>query len=140
MTFSLAKLGRSHLFTNTVPFSLFGERFSSVFDSCFRLLWYDRYQFLTSHSYYKSVLPPVSVLLRLELNFTIYSVLVNHVRKNHKTLHDISSGIDDDIFNLPFDLCEKASEENCFSLITRPVNPRRQNLHALMSAFPRLGI
>ncbi|KAL0643179.1 hypothetical protein Bca4012_041469 [Brassica carinata] len=55
-----------------------------------------------------------------------------------KQLQEISLGINDSVVELPFDLCEEAIEENRYSLIVKPINPRRQNLRAMMVSFPRL--
>ncbi|KAL0846641.1 hypothetical protein Bca101_019887 [Brassica carinata] len=58
--------------------------------------------------------------------------------KISKQIQDINLGIDDEIVSLPLDLCEEAVEENQFSLVAKPINPRRQNLRAMMLSFPRL--
>lgn len=55
-----------------------------------------------------------------------------------KQLQDISLGVDDEIINLPFELCEDAIQETQFSLLAKPVNFRKQNLHAMLNALPRL--
>lgn len=43
-------------------------------------------------------------------------------------------GIEDEIIKLPDDICEKAFNENWFSLIGKPLIPRKQNLRAMMQA------
>ena len=53
-------------------------------------------------------------------------------------MQEIALGIEDETINLPFDLCEEAISEARFSLIVKPVNPRRQNLRAMAGALPRL--
>lgn len=58
--------------------------------------------------------------------------------KVRKQLQEISLGINDSVVDVPFELCEEAIGENRFSLIVNPINPRRQNLRAMMGAFPRL--
>jgi len=58
--------------------------------------------------------------------------------KIRKHLQDISLGIEDEIVNLPLDLCEDAANESRFSLIVKPTNPRKQNLRAMLSTMPRL--
>ncbi|KAL0867097.1 hypothetical protein Bca101_046215 [Brassica carinata] len=58
--------------------------------------------------------------------------------KIHKKMQEINLGVNDAIVNLPLDLIEEASAENRYSLVAKPVNPRRQNLRALMTTFPRL--
>lgn len=55
-----------------------------------------------------------------------------------KQMQDIALGIQDDVVNLPVDLCEEAIHETRFSLIAKPVNPRKQNLRAMLNALPRL--
>lgn len=142
MTFSLAKLGRSqwllHLFTKTVPFL-------SSESGC------RRFSTVVSDGYGTTVIS-CSLLTRTinqcclmslfcydqssKLRFPLFLLIMSE--KIHKKLQDISLGIDDEIVNLPLDLCEEAAEENRFSLITRPINHRRQNLRAMMLAFPRL--
>lgn len=62
-------------------------------------------------------------------------IMADKIRKH---LQDISLGIEDEIVNLPFDLCEEAANETRFSLIVKPTNPRRQNLRAILSTMPRL--
>lgn len=142
MTFSLAKLGRSqwrlYLFTKTVPFL-------SSESGC------RRFSTVVSDGYGTTVIS-CSLLTRTinqyclmslfccdqssKLRFPLFLLIMSE--NIHKKLQDISLGIDDEIVNLPLDLCEEAAEENRFSLITRPINPRRQNLRAMMLAFPRL--
>lgn len=55
-----------------------------------------------------------------------------------KQLQEISLGINDTVVDVLFELCEEAIEENRFSIIVNPINPRRQNLRAMIGAFPRL--
>ncbi|KAL0853873.1 hypothetical protein Bca101_059025 [Brassica carinata] len=55
-----------------------------------------------------------------------------------KQFQEISLGINDSVVDVPIELCEEAIEGNRFSLIVKPINPRRQNLRAMMGAFLRL--
>lgn len=55
-----------------------------------------------------------------------------------RQLQEIALGIEDATINLPVDLCEEAINETRFSMILKPVNPRKQNLRAMLSALPRL--
>lgn len=55
-----------------------------------------------------------------------------------KQLQDITLGIEDEVIDLPHDLCAEAAERNRYALIGKPVNPRKQNLRAMLSALPRL--
>jgi len=63
---------------------------------------------------------------------------ISFVHINHGRLQEIALGIEDEAINLPFDLCEEAISETRYSLIVKPVNPRKQNLRAMASALPRL--
>jgi len=55
-----------------------------------------------------------------------------------RQLQEIALGIEEEAINLPIELCEEAISETQFSLIVKPVNPRKQNLRALLNALPRL--
>ena len=68
--------------------------------------------------------------------FSIFLLIMTD--KIHKKMQEISFGVNDGIVHLPLDLIEEASAENQFSLVAKQVNLRRQNLRALMTAFPRL--
>lgn len=58
--------------------------------------------------------------------------------KIRRQMQEITLGIEDEAINLPTALCEEALNETRFSLIVKPVNPRKQNLRAMLSALPRL--
>lgn len=53
-------------------------------------------------------------------------------------MQEIALGIEEEAINLPFELCEEAISETRFSLIVKPVNPRKQNLRAMLGTLPRL--
>lgn len=55
-----------------------------------------------------------------------------------KQFQDITLGIEDDVVDLPLDLVAEAEEETRFALIGKPLNPRKQNIRAMLSALPRL--
>lgn len=58
-------------------------------------------------------------------------IMTDSIRKQ---LQEIELGIHDDVINLPIDLCEEELQQTRFSLIAKPVNPRRQNLRAMLNA------
>ena len=58
--------------------------------------------------------------------------------KIRRQLQEIALGIEDEAINLPVELCEEAIKETRFSLVTKPVNPRKQNLRAMLTTLPRL--
>ena len=62
-------------------------------------------------------------------------IMADRIRRQ---MQETALGIEDETINLPFDLCEEAISETRYSLIVKPVNPRRQNLRAMASALPRL--
>jgi len=55
-----------------------------------------------------------------------------------RQLQDIALGIQEEAINLPIKICDEALQETQFSFIAKPVNPRKQNLRAMLSALPRL--
>ncbi|XP_018458408.1 uncharacterized protein LOC108829243 [Raphanus sativus] len=55
-----------------------------------------------------------------------------------KQLQEITLGIEDDVVDLPHDICAAAIEENRYALVGKPLNPRKQNLREMLSALPRL--
>lgn len=55
-----------------------------------------------------------------------------------KQLQEISLELEDDVIKLPFELCKEAINETRYSLVVKPVNPRKQNLRIMLSALPRL--
>lgn len=55
-----------------------------------------------------------------------------------KQLQDITLGIEDEVVDLPTELCEEAAEENRFALIGKPLHPKKQNIREMLSALPRL--
>lgn len=68
--------------------------------------------------------------------FPLFTVIMfDTVRKQ---LQEISLGLEDDAIKLHVELCEEAVKETRYSLVVKPVNPRKQNLHAMLSALPRL--
>lgn len=58
--------------------------------------------------------------------------------KIRRQMQEIALGIQDVAINLPKDLCEEVIQETRFSLIVKQVNPRKQNLRAMLSTLPRL--
>ena len=62
-------------------------------------------------------------------------IMTDNIRRQ---LQEIALGIEEEAINLPIELCEEAISETQFSLIVKPVNPRKQNLRALLNALPRL--
>ncbi|XP_023638967.1 uncharacterized protein LOC17886101 [Capsella rubella] len=58
--------------------------------------------------------------------------------KIRRQMQEIALGIEDEKINLPIDLCEEAIQATRFSLIVKPVNPRKQNLRAMLGTLPRL--
>lgn len=58
--------------------------------------------------------------------------------KIRKQLQDISLGINDEAVTLPLELCDEAADKTQYSLIAKPVNPRKQNLRVMMTALPKL--
>ena len=61
--------------------------------------------------------------------------MADYIRRQ---VQEIALGIEDATINLRVELCEKAINETRFRLIVKPVNPRKQNLRAMLSALPRL--
>lgn len=55
-----------------------------------------------------------------------------------KQMQEIALGIQDEVINLPVELWDEAINETRFSLIAKPVNPKKQNLRAMLNALPRL--
>ena len=62
-------------------------------------------------------------------------IMADYIRRQ---VQEIALGIEDATINLRVQLCEKAINETRFRLIVKPVNPRKQNLRAMLSALPRL--
>ncbi|KAG7599472.1 Reverse transcriptase domain [Arabidopsis suecica] len=58
--------------------------------------------------------------------------------KIRRQLQEIALGIEDETINLPVELCEEAIKETRYSLVTKPVNLRKQNLRAMLTTLPRL--
>ena len=54
-----------------------------------------------------------------------------------RSIQDINLGCDDAPFVLPREVTRQAEEENRFTIIGRPVMPRRQNLRAIVASMPR---
>ncbi|KAL1224631.1 hypothetical protein V5N11_000960 [Cardamine amara subsp. amara] len=57
---------------------------------------------------------------------------------NTKNLKISTMNNNNEEFSIPINLCAQASQAAQFSLLVRPVNPRRQNIRALARFFPRL--
>ncbi|KAG7563830.1 hypothetical protein ISN44_As10g005970 [Arabidopsis suecica] len=69
-------------------------------------------------------------------NFPLFILIM--ADKIRRQLQEIALGIDDEIINLPSELCEEAINETRFSLVAKPVNARKQNLRAMLTTLPRL--
>lgn len=54
-----------------------------------------------------------------------------------RAIQDINLGVYDDPIPLPLDFVAQAAEENRFTLIGRPVMPRKQNLRSIVATLPR---
>ncbi|KAG7567190.1 hypothetical protein ISN45_Aa04g000830 [Arabidopsis thaliana x Arabidopsis arenosa] len=55
-----------------------------------------------------------------------------------KSVQDLDLGADDEPVSLPPGLCAQAANINRFSLVVSTVNPRKQNLRALIGQMPRV--
>lgn len=58
--------------------------------------------------------------------------------KLRRQMQEIALGIEEEVINLPYELCEEAFSETRFSLVVKPVNPKKQNLRAMLGTLPRL--
>ncbi|XP_024006592.1 uncharacterized protein LOC112083094 [Eutrema salsugineum] len=56
----------------------------------------------------------------------------------HRKMQDISLGVDDDPIALPQAVCAQAAESNRFAIVGVLLNPRKQNMRALINQMPRL--
>lgn len=54
-------------------------------------------------------------------------------------MQNINLGAEDEPVALPPELCVQAAAVNRFSLVVVPLNPRKQNLRAMISQLPRLS-
>ncbi|KAG7534112.1 Reverse transcriptase domain [Arabidopsis thaliana x Arabidopsis arenosa] len=55
-----------------------------------------------------------------------------------KSVQDLTLGIDDEPVALPPEFCSQAAQVNRFSVVVTTVNPRKQNLRALIGQMPRV--
>ncbi|CAE5960416.1 unnamed protein product [Arabidopsis arenosa] len=55
-----------------------------------------------------------------------------------KSVQDLSLGIDDEPVSLSVEFCSQAALVNRFSLVVTTVNPRKQNLRALIGQMPKV--
>ncbi|CAE6009591.1 unnamed protein product [Arabidopsis arenosa] len=55
-----------------------------------------------------------------------------------KSIQDLDLGIDETPVSLPPEFCARAAIANRFSLVVTTVNPRKQNLRALIGQMPRV--
>lgn len=62
-------------------------------------------------------------------------IMAERIRKQ---LQEITLGINDEAISVSFDLSEEAVNETKYSIVVKPVNPRKQNLRAMLNALPRL--
>lgn len=85
------------------------------------------------HKFHKSVLFSWQISYHTAGDFFFNSMAHNV----HRAFQDIDLGIDDTHFVLPTKIVRQAEEENIFILIGRPVMPRHQNLHGIISTRPR---
>lgn len=53
-------------------------------------------------------------------------------------MQKITLGVDDEPVALPPSMCIQAAESNRFSLVVVPLNPRKQNLRAMIGQLPRV--
>jgi len=58
--------------------------------------------------------------------------------KLRKSVQDLTLGIDDEPVALTPEFCSQAAHVNRFSLVVTTVNPRKQNLRALIGQMPRV--
>lgn len=58
--------------------------------------------------------------------------------KLRKSVQDLSLGIDDEPVAMPPEFCYQAAHVNRFSVVVTTVNPRKQNLRALIGQMPRV--
>ncbi|XP_024014312.1 uncharacterized protein LOC112088241 [Eutrema salsugineum] len=55
-----------------------------------------------------------------------------------RAIQDINLGSEDEPVSLPVEVCNEAVRVNQFSLMGRPLIPRKQNIRAILTAFPRM--
>jgi len=60
--------------------------------------------------------------------------------KLRKSVQDLTLGIDDEPVALTPEFCSQAAHVNRFSLVVTTVNPRKQNLRALIGQMPRVWV
>ena len=81
-----------------------------------------------------------SLLLLPFLQFTISQTLSSTIMSDRlrKSVQDLNLGIDDEPVALTSEFCSQAAYVNRFSLVVTTVNPRKQNLRALIGQMPRV--
>lgn len=86
--------------------------------------------------HYKSVGSDPVLLLSFSISYKISkNKMSDFVRKS---MQDLDLGIGDSPLSLPREFTARAAQANQFSLVVCTVNPRKQNLRALINQMPRV--
>lgn len=80
-------------------------------------------------------LPSLSLSCFIKSDTTPTTNMSDYLRKS---VQDLDLGIDDEPITLSLEIVSQAASVNRFSLIVTTVNPRKQNLRALIGQMPRV--